>query len=311
MRAMPTSHTDSSARAARRVRAPRSLLLAIASAATLLLGAAPAWANSGIEGVWAFESGQIAIETKAGALVGTVVVETKFKECVHPVGQAIWTELALQPDGSYWGKHQWYFEGCEENPERGRAAFRVLEAPDGSKYLLVCLSYPGASEPQPTIATDGTSEHASYGCIKSTLTAPLPTTSTSTGSTTGTGTTTGAGSSTSTGTGTGTTNKGGEVERLTLPSAKQCVSARLFQIHLAEPRYDPFTTVLVTVKGRKLKTVRHGSYVAATIDLAGFKQGRFTVTIRATTTLGHHLSSSRTYHTCAASANKHKPGKLH
>ncbi len=291
---MSERQSKNSTHPARHRRGPSSLLVALVTAAALLFGVCPAWASSSIEGVWAFESGQIAIETQNGALVGTVVDETKFKECVHPVKQHIWTELSLQPDGSYWGLHQWYFEGCAENPERGRAAFRALEAPDGSKYLLVCLSYPGPSEPQPTIAPNGTSEHASYGCIKSTLTAALPTTSTTTTTTTTTGTTT-----------------KGEVESLSLPSAKKCLSARLFQIHLTEPKYDPFTTVTVTVKGRKIKTVRHGSYVAATISLKGFKQGKFTVTIHATTVLGHHLSGSRTYHTCAKKATKHKPGKLH
>jgi hypothetical protein len=300
---MPNSHADSHSRPARRIRAPRSLLLMVATATTLLaLGASSAWASSGIENVWSFESGQIAIETQNGALEGIVVGETKFKECVHPLQQHIWTDLTPQPDGSYWGLHFWYFEGCEENPERGRAAFRVLQDSNGSEYLLVCLSYPGASEPQPTIAPDGAAEHATYGCIKSELTAHLPTTSTNT-------TTTNTGSTNGTGTGTGTT-KTGEVERLTLASAKQCVSARLFQIHLTEPKYDPFATVIVTVKGHKIKTVRHGSYVAATINLKGLKRGKFTVTIHATTTLGHHLSATRTYHTCAKTANKHKPGKL-
>jgi hypothetical protein len=289
------SHIDDSARPTRRRRGARSLLLTFATATMLLLGASSAWAGSSIEGVWAFESGEIAIEQHDGALEGVVVGETKFKECVHPVSQHIWTNLTPQSDGSYWGLHFWYFEGCDENPERGRAAFRVLEAPDGSKYLLVCLSYPGPTEPQPTIAVNGTSEHASYGCIKSTLTAALPTTTPTT--------TPGPAGATP-----GTTT--GEVERLSLPSANKCLSARLFQIHLTEPKYDPFTTVTLTVKGKKIKTVRHGSYVAATINLKGFKQGKFTVTIHATTVLGHHLSGTRTYHTCAKAAKKHKPSKL-
>jgi hypothetical protein len=284
---MPNRLANTSACSARRRRGPRSLLLAVVTAtALLLLAVASASASSSIEGVWAFESGQIAIETQNGKLEGVVVDETKFKECVHPVGQHIWTELAQQPDGSYWGKHQWYFEGCDENPELGRAAFRVLEASDGSKYLLVCLSYPGASEPQPTIAPNGTSEHATYGCIKSTLTSPLPTTTT-------------------------TTTTTGEIERLSLPSAHKCLSARLFKIHLAEPKYDPFKTVVVTIKGKKIKTTRQGNYVVATINLKNFKKGKFTVAIRATTTLGHHLSATRTYHTCAKRAKKSKPGKLH
>jgi hypothetical protein len=296
---MPNRQTANQSRPAPRGRRPQALLLTIVAAATLLLGVSSAWAGASIENVWEFENGQIAIGPQNGSLEGVVVGETKFKECVHPINQHIWTGLTPQPDGSYWGLHFWYFEGCEENPERGRAAFRVLEAADGSKYLLVCLSYPGPSEPQPTIAPDGSSEHASYGCIKSTLTAPLPSTTNTpnpTNSTNPTGP---------------TTSKTTEVERLSLPSAKKCLSARLFQIHLAEPKYDPFTTVAVTVKGHAIKTVRHGSYVAATINLKGLKQGKLTVTIHATTVLGHHLSGSRTYHTCAKTAKRHKPGKLH
>jgi hypothetical protein len=286
MRTMPNDPAKTPARSTSSRRGSRALLLAAVTATVLLLLAvASASASSSIEGVWAFESGQIAIETQNGKLEGIVVQETKFKECVHGVAQHIWTELTPQPDGSYWGKHQWYFEGCDENPELGRAAFRVLEASDGSKYLLVCLSYPGASEPQPTIAASGSSEHATYGCIKSTLTSPLPTT-------TPTPTTT------------------GEIERLSLPSANKCLSARLFKIHLAEPKYDPFKTVVVTVKGKKVKTVRQGNYVVATINLKHFKKGKFTVAISATTVLGHHLSGKRTYHTCAKKTKNSKPGKL-
>jgi hypothetical protein len=86
---------------------------------------------------------------------------------------------------------------------------------------------------------------------------------------------------------------------------------RLFEIHLAEPKYDPFKTVVVTIKGRKVKTVHRGNYVVATVNLKGLKQGTFTVKIHATTVLGHQLSGSRTYHTCAKKAKKSKPSKLH
>lgn len=257
----------------------------------MLAGGASAQAGSSIEGIWAFESGQIAIQAQSGTFLGVVVQETKLTECVHPVGQEIWTALIPQSDGSYWGLHQWYFEGCEENPERGRAAFRVFEEPGGSRYLLVCLSYPGNSEQQPTIAADGVTEHASYGCIRSTLTASLPSAS---GSSPG-------GSTTATGLKPGIPD---ELERLSLPSAKKCVSMRPFQIRLVEPKYDPFKTVLVTVKGHKLATTRHGSDVVATIGLPNLKHGRFTVTIHATTVLGHHLSASRTYRTCARKTKK-------
>ena len=299
MRAMPSRSTNKRLPSRRFLAA---LLLVLATAMTVLVSTAFAGSATSIEGIWSFEHGQIGIKGLAnGTFEGTVVEETTFGECPHPVGQPIWTDITPQTDGSYWGLHQWYFqhESCKENPELGRTAWRVIEEPSGSKYLLVCLSSPGPTEPQPTIAANGTYANASYGCFKSDLTAPLPTTESSPGSP---------------GSNTGSTPKSGvlaEVERLSLPSAKKCLSARLFQIHLAEPKYDPFKTVLVTIKGRKIATSRHGNYVVATISLKGLKKGTFTVKITATTVLGHHLSGSRTYHTCAKKAKKSKPGKLH
>ena len=226
------------------------------------------------------------------SFTGTVVVETKFAECTHPVGQPIWTEMALQPDGSYWGLHLWYESkstSCVENSERGHTAWRVLEGSGGSHFLRVCFSSPTPDGPQPHIASNGApnspSEYAAYGvtygCVNSALTAPLPSTS-------------------------GTADS---KERLSLPSAKKCLSLRLFQIHLPDPKYDPLKKVSVTIKGRKIATVRKGRYVVATINLKGLPKGAFTVVIHATTILGHHLSATRTFHTCIkkASHKKTKP----
>ncbi len=136
----------------------RAALLATVVAAMLTIGVASAGAASSIEGVWAFNGGQIAVQPLSnGTLVGTVVTETTFAECGHPVGQQIWTGITPQADGSYWGLHQWYFEksGCALNPTLGLAAFRVLEGSSGSHYLRVCLSNPGTT--QPTIAASGSS----------------------------------------------------------------------------------------------------------------------------------------------------------
>ncbi len=279
---MPRTPTDRTPRSTHRL---ALVLLLIAVALTLVVSIASAGAAASIEGVWSFEHGQIDVKALPnGTFEGIVAEETRFGECPHQVEQAIWTDITPQADGSYWGYHHWFFQndGCKPNPEPGRTAWRVLEASDGSKYLLVCLSNPGPSEPQPTIAANGTDTGASYGCIKSNLTAPLP--------------------------GSGVK---GEIERLSFPSAKKCLSMRRFQIHLADPKYDPFKTVRVTIKGHKIATSRHGKYVVATINLTGFKQGKFTIKITATTVLGHHLSGSRTYHTCAKKAKKSKPGKLH
>jgi hypothetical protein len=262
------------------------LLAALAPlvALALMVGVASASAASSIEGVWSFENGQIAITAQPnGTYQGTVVAETKFTECEHTVGERIWTDIVPQADGSYWGRHQWLFEGsCEANPELGPAAWRVKEEADGAKYLRLCLSTPGTTQPQ--IAPDGAESGVTYGCYDSSLTAPLPVAP-----------------------GSGVL---GEREHLSLPSARRCLSGRVFQIHLSQPKYDPFKTVSVTIKGHKIATSRHGRYVVATIDLKGFRRGAFTVEVHVTTVLGRHLSGSRTYHTCASMPKRHRPAPL-
>jgi hypothetical protein len=274
-------------------RRPGSLLIAIAATLLLAVGAASAGAASSIEGIWSFNGGQIGVQRLAnGTYSGTVVVATKFAECSHPVGQEIWTGMTEQPDGSYLGLHQWYFGGsaCQENPLRGPTAWRILEEVNGSHFLHVCFSHPGTS--QPTIASNGApsspaeyAEHqVTYGCTNSSLTAPLPVA---------------PGSASGSGTG----GVAGAKERLTLPSAKKCLSARSFKIHLADPKYDPLKKVIVTLTGRKIRsrkiaTSRRGNYVVATINLRGLPKGAFTIKVHATTVLGHSLSTSHTYHTC-------------
>jgi hypothetical protein len=260
-----------------RLRRLRSLLLVIAAAMLLAVGVASAGAASNIEGVWSFNGGQIAIQPSSnGTFEGTVVAETKFAECAHPVGQEIWTKITPQPDGSYWGFHQWYFEqsSCPLNPEPGPTAWRVLQEGNGSTYLRVCLSSPGTS--QPTIAPSGTCVGATYGSVNSALTAPLP----------------------------ATPGVAGSKENLSLPSAKKCLSVRLFKIHLLDPKYDPFKKVSVTIKGRKFPAVRKGKYIIATINLKGLPRGAFMVKIHATTVLGHNLTITRRYHTCIKKIKK-------
>lgn len=281
----------------RRTRRLLLVLLIAAAAAVPATATAGASSETGIEGVWTFNGGQIAVQRQAdGAYTGTVVSATRFAECTHEVGEQIWTAITEQRDGSFWGLHQWFEADCKPNPKLGPTAWRVLQEPNGSRYMRVCFSHPDTS--QPTISANGEpksqSEYAahgvSYGCDNSALIAPLPTTQPQGPS--------------------GSGSKGATVEKLSLPSAHLCLSATLRQlkIQLKDPQYDPFKTVVVTVKGRRVKTSRHGSYVVARINLSHLHGRSFTVKVKATTVLGHKLSTSRTYHRCAA---KHKHKRKH
>ncbi len=165
----------------------------------------------------------------------------------------------------------------------------MLKASNGAPYLKVCLSAPGTT--QPTIAADGTDANATYGCVNSTLSATIPTPETTTG--------------------TGTPSTVPRIgianfkELVSLPNNRKCFSSRTFQIHIQDPRYDAFKTISITIKGHKLKAVRRGNVIVATVSLKGLPKGAFTVIIRATTYLGQHLSGSRIYHTCATKAARH------
>jgi hypothetical protein len=256
-------------------------LLLLFAVALLCVGVASASAASSIVGVWSFGGGAIDVKpTGPDTFVGIVAQETVFAECPHPVGQEIWTGITEQTDGSFWGLHQWYYvKTCGLNKANvGPTAWRVKEEPDGEKYLRVCFSKPGTSQPQ--IPASGPETGWTYGCVSSALIASLPT-------------------------------GGAAAFKAALPPASEkCLSGRSFKIHLAEPRYDPFKTIVVTLKGHKLATVHKRGYVVATVKLNGLPTGAFTVKIKATTVLGVHLSGSRTYHTCAKKPKKHKPAKL-
>jgi hypothetical protein len=271
------------------------------------VGVASASAASSIEAVWSFSGGKIAIQPEGnGKLEGIVVEPTKFAECTHPVPQQIWKEMTLQPDGSYFGFHQWYNKSsesggeCTLDPTLGPAAWRVIEEANGSHYLGVCLSHPGTT--QPTIAANGSCTGATYGGVHSLLVSELPTTGTGSGTNGGSGSSGGSGGSGSS----GGSSTGAPKESLSLPNSKQCLSVRLFKIHLQDPKYDPFKTVSVTIKGykHKIATARKGNYIVATINLKGLPKGAFTVQIKATTVLGHSLSANRTYHTCKKKSKK-------
>ena len=117
--------------------------------------ASPAGAASDIEGVWAFNGGEIAVQPAAnGTFIRTVVTETTFAQCVHPVGQQIWTDITPQPDGSYWGLHQWYPESATRWFRRvERRPSRSSKGPTAPTTYESALSRPGTS--QPRIAPSG------------------------------------------------------------------------------------------------------------------------------------------------------------
>lgn len=277
------------------------LPLVILATVLLWVGAASAGTPSknqieGVEGVWSFNGGQIAVQSLSnGTYAGTVVAETKFASCAHPVGQQIWTGIKEQKDGSYWGLHQWYFGNCQENPVRGPTAWRILKESNGSRYMRVCFSNPGG--PQPMIAANGAPKgqseysayHVTYGCYNSALIAPLPVTPGTKGTS-------------------GSSGGSPSVETLTVPNSKKCLGVKSLSIRLRDPRYDPFKKVTITFRGHRVPTSHKGHYVVATIKLKGTSTGTFTIKIRAVTVLGHHLSTVRIYHICTK-RTKPKPHK--
>jgi hypothetical protein len=235
------------------------------------LSAAPASASAPIEGVWSFNGGEVAIAPQGdGTLTGTVVAPTKFAQCVHPVGEHVWTSIVPQSDHSYWGDHQWYFatEECVPNPTLGLTAWRVLEGPEGARFLRVCLSEPGNLS-QPTIDASGTVSGDTYGCQDSARVSSLP------GS-----------------------------PALSLPQTSgKCLAARRLRLRLRAAHGDPFESVSVTLRSgavrrpAKLRTV--GDVVKAQLDLTGLPQLTFTVTIRTSTVLGRKLRRKHTYNVCS------------
>jgi hypothetical protein len=261
--------------------------IAIAVAALLSVGASPAGASSEIEKVWSFNGGEVAIHAiSGGKLVGVVVTPTTFDECAHQAGEEMWTDIAPQPDGSYWGSHQWLFEKtCDPNPTPGPTAWRVLQKPNGARGLLVCFSEPGG--PQPTIAANGANANATRPCQESTPTASLPVV---------------AGGSAGRG------GAGAEVIRFSntigLPRASACVRRRTLRIAVHDPQRDPLKEVVVKIKKRKVADVRGVQRLKRGIVLRGLPSGAYTIKITATTVLDQKLSGKRTFRACTRHRSK-------
>jgi hypothetical protein len=255
-----------------------STTIALLVAGALALGAQSAAADAPIEGVWSFNGGEVGVKAQpGGALIGTVVEPTKFSQCFHPAGEQVWTQMRQQPDGSYWGLHQWYFEtpGCVRNPELGLTAWRVLSAPDGSRFLRVCFSEPG-SKSQPTIAPNGAAAGDTYGCSDSARVSGLPVV------------------------------KSSEVGKyISLPANGGCFGRPKLRIQISDPASDRIAKIFVGLKSgsvqRRAKLKRKGSKVTATLNLRGLPGPTFKVSVRLTTVLGSRISRKRTYRLCAAS----------
>jgi hypothetical protein len=272
--------------------APRPAPIAIATVAIAILalssaGAASAGAASEIEKVWSFHGGEVAVQAAGGGkLEGIVVTPTTFDECSHKAGEHMWTNMMLQPDGSYWGFHQWLFEkSCAANPVPGPTAWRVLQKSDGARYLLVCFSEPGG--PQPTIAPSGATADVTRACEESEPTAPLPVVASS-----------------------GKSHDGGErislAGAVSLPKTSTCVKRRTLRITLHDPRRDPLEEIVVRLRRRKLADVRGVQRLKRGIVLRGLPSGTYTLEITATTVLGQKLSGKRVYRGCAQPKSKRR-----
>jgi hypothetical protein len=263
----------------------RLLLLTAMTAVMLATGAGSASADSPIEGIWSFSGGTVGIQDQGdGTLAGTVVAPTKFAQCYHPAGERMWTDMKLQPDGSYWGLHQWYFDTaeCIPNPTLGLTAWRVLLTSTGAHFLRVCFSKPGSSS-QPTISASGATANATFGCVDSAQVSSLP-----------------------------VVTPAQFDQYVKLPSNKACFARSKMRIRMKDPKNDPIKKVVVKLRSgtihRTAKLRRHHGVVTATLNLRGLSAGPFTVVVRLTTVLGDHLSGKRTYRSCGT---KHRRPPRH
>jgi len=263
-------------------------LLFVIVAFTLSIGVASASASAEIEGVWSFNGGEVDIQAQPGGTYrGVVVAPTTFAACSHSVNQEMWSDIRQQPDGSYWGLHQWYFEPpqCLLNPTLGLTAWRVLTDPSGERYVRVCFSSPESGQ-QPTIAPNGVAANATYECENSTAIAPLP----------------------------GKTGSKAFGKSVILPSAKKCVQNRSLLIKLQNPKYDPFKEAVVWVKGKKVADVRNIKKLEKGIRLKHLPSGAYTIRVLAVTVLNHKLTGSRRYKGCLPASGRLKlegVGKKH
>ncbi|HEX2087119.1 MAG TPA: hypothetical protein VHF89_15670 [Solirubrobacteraceae bacterium] len=249
--------------------APRAALCALA---LTLLAAAPAAAQSDIEAVWEFNGGQVAVERQAdGTFLGTVVRPTQLSQCVHQNGERMWTEVRAQPDGQYFGLHQYFRTSDCSFIERGMVALRVLRNAQGQTFLRVCFDDPERSpDEQPNIAPDGSNTSTDDGCRDSTLVSPLPREQ----------------------------PKLKDIVSGLPPQKKGCSSRRRFPIRLKEPPGDALAGARITLNRKRLRVVRSGGRLRSVVDLRGLPRGRYALKIVATTVRGRTIQGTRRYRTC-------------
>lgn len=257
-----------------KLRLARGLRAGLALVLVLLVVPSVASAASGIEGVWSFNGGKVAVQGQPdGSFIGTVVEPTKFSTCLHPTGEEMWTQMRLQPDGSYWGLHQWFYEdaACTPNPTLGKTTWRVIEQ-GSSRFLRVCFSEPG-SQSQPTIAADGTATGATFGCSDSALVSDLPAVEQS---------------------------KAGKY--LVLPASASCLARPKLTVRVLQPEGDPFVKVTALLRSGKVKRaakLKEGKKtVRATFNLRGLTAPKFKVRVKATTVLGETITGKRVFSLC-------------
>jgi hypothetical protein len=249
--------------------APRAALLALA---LILVAASPAAAQSDpLEAVWSFSGGEIAVDRQPdGSFVGTVVKPTTLAQCQHPNGEKIWTEIRAQPDGQYFGKHQYFNNSDCSYVNRGNTAYRLLKNEQGQTFLRVCFSKPETPDLQPSIAPDGKeSDTTNDGCRDSDFVSALP----------------------------ATPPKLNDI--VTLPKeTKGCASRRKFAIRLKEPPGDALLSAKITLNGKSLKVIKSGGRLRSSVDLRGLPKGRYALKIVAKTARGKTIQGTRRYRTC-------------
>jgi hypothetical protein len=209
----------------------------------------------------------------------------------------VWTNMSLQPDGSFWGFHHWYHgANCEPDPTLGQTAWRVLKDATGARHLKVCFSNPGIDS-QPTIAPDGAPKspseyaayHVTYGCEESQPLAPLSEVEVP------------GGKSGSAGSGVGGVTFS---KAVILPTG--CVSQSSLKIALKDPKYDPLTEVVVKLNGKQVANVKGVKRLRKGITLKKLPRGTYKISLVATTILKQKLTGSQTYKSCTKGSGKIK-----